>query len=155
MDDTLCNARADVAVLVCSSDNRRDVVERVLPSILRYWEDCPYPIYLGANSQWCRAEGITTVLAPAVGWCGESIVHLEQIPHGYLIVLLDDYLLTATVDQTKLSELVDWAVQRGMNYLRLVPLGRSLLQRMCRSRESSADPEIDLLGSIPFIPRCR
>ena len=37
-------ARTDqeVSVLICCSDNRLDILERVLPSIHKFWPDCPY-----------------------------------------------------------------------------------------------------------------
>ena len=57
----------DTGVFICSSDNRRDVLDRVIPSVFKYWPDCPYPIYVGLNSSPDRLPNVTPVLAPRFG----------------------------------------------------------------------------------------
>lgn len=43
--------------------------------------------------------------------------------------MLDDFLIQAPVDDDRLAHLVESAVRLNLDYLRLVPLGRSLLAR--------------------------
>jgi hypothetical protein len=57
-------------------------------------------------------------------------VQIALIREEYLIVILDDFLLGSRVEQPRLSELVHMAVTSDFAYLRLVPLGRSLLARV-------------------------
>jgi hypothetical protein len=119
-----------VGVFICGSDGRRDVLERVLPSIFKYWPDCPYPIYVGLNSNIAVSERVTAVVAKCSDWSGECLEQVAQLDETHLIVVLDDYLFQTTVDQNRLSLLVDRAMQEAFPYLRLLPLRRSILERL-------------------------
>jgi hypothetical protein len=119
-----------VGVFICSSDSRRDILKRVLPSILKYWTDCPYPIYVGINTNEEIAPNVTALAAQPSDWRRECLSQVAQIPETHLIVVLDDFLFQAPVDQNRLSLLVSKAVGSEFPYLRLLPLGKSLLQRL-------------------------
>jgi hypothetical protein len=135
--------QAGVAVFICSSDNRRDVLDHVLPSVAKFWPDCPYPIYVGLNSMNRPLAIGTPLLAPASEWHREFSSQLEHIPEERLIVLLDDYLLGMPVDQTRLSRLVEQAFAASIDYLRLVPLGRSLAARISGWHAPEVSPGIE------------
>jgi hypothetical protein len=119
-----------VGVLICSSDSRADVLERVLPSLFKYWPDCPYPIYVGRNTHYGLGPNVTTLVARRSDWRMECYEHATQIAESHLIVILDDFLLQRPVDQHRLSKLVSEAVDLDLAYLRLQPLGRSILDRL-------------------------
>jgi hypothetical protein len=121
---------SDVAVLICSSDSRRDILERVLPSLLKYWPDCPYPIYIGLNTNYGYGPKITTLLAKPSEWRKECLEQLAQTNETHVILVLDDFLFQKPVDQSRLSTLVSKAVESNLPYLRLLPLGRSILDRV-------------------------
>jgi hypothetical protein len=138
---------SSVAVFICSSDGRKDVLDRVLPSVLKFWPDCPYPIYVGLNSRdWPLPVG-TPVLAPASEWHRECTLQLAQLVEDYLIVILDDFLIGAPVNQARLANLVEDAVTLDLEYLRLVPLGRSLLARLAGWRPPELKPGIERVGA--------
>jgi hypothetical protein len=121
-----------VGVFICCSDNRIDILERVLPSIFKHWPDCPYPIYVGLNTyneSWPR---ITSLVAQPSEWRKECLEQVAQIGETHLIVLLDDFLVREPVNQIRLSMLVTEAVDSDLRYLRLVPLGKSLPKRLIR-----------------------
>jgi hypothetical protein len=125
----LIASRPSVAVLICSSDARKDIVERVLPSVFKYWPDCPYPLFLGRNSHCEFGPKITTLVARPSEWRTECLEHVAQIDHTHLIVMLDDYLFLKPVDQRQLAMLVTRAIESNLAYLRLLPLGASIIER--------------------------
>lgn len=131
-----------VAVFICSSDNRRDVLDRVLPSVAKFWPDRPYPLYVGLNSLNRPLPIGTPILAPPSQWHHECSLQLAQIAADYVIVVLDDFLIRAPVDQARLAELVEDAVTLDLAYLRLLPLGRSLPARLTGWRPSELKPGI-------------
>lgn len=135
--------RSDTAVFICSSDSRRDVLDRILPSVLKFWPDCPYPIYVGLNSHDRPLPGGTPVLAPASEWYREYTLQLAQVAEDYLIVILDDFLIGAPVDQSRLAGLVEDALTLNLAYLRLLPLGRSLPARLTGWRPPELKPGIE------------
>jgi hypothetical protein len=131
-------SQPDVAVFVCSSDSRRDVLDSVLPSLAKFWPDCPYPVYVGLNSPAVLLPGFMPVVAPASAWCRETCLQLQQTAADYLIVILDDFLIGAPVKQARVASLAVLAASRRLPYLRLLPLGRSLLERLSGGGESEA-----------------
>jgi hypothetical protein len=126
----IAQGAASVAVLICSSDGRRDVLTRVLPSLRKFWPDCPYPIYVGLNSACDLGPKIETLIAPPSEWRKECREQVVQITASHLIVVLDDFLIQAPVDQAGMDMFVEEAIRRDLPYLRLMPLGRSLVQRV-------------------------
>lgn len=135
--------RPSVAVFICSSDNRKDVLVRVLPSLFKFWPNCPYPIYLGLNSRDEKLPLSTHVLAPASEWYRECTAQLAQLDEEYLIVILDDFLIRAPVDQARVAQLVEDAANLDLGYLRLLPLGRSLPARLAGHRLPELKPGIE------------
>lgn len=129
-------------VFICSSDSRTDILERVLPSVLKFWSDCPYRIYVGRNTKSKALSAVTAVLAPPSEWRKEFLEQIAQIDESHLILLLDDYLFQRPVDQTRVSQFVSYAVSARLPYLRLLPLRISLLNRLVNSIRSAAESEI-------------
>nr|WP_298718487.1 hypothetical protein [uncultured Steroidobacter sp.] len=117
------------AVFICSSDSRIDILERTLPSVQKFWPTCRYPMYVGLNSCTRALPVGVPVIAPPSDWRREFTQQLAQTEPEYLIVMLDDFLIQAPVDRDRLAHLVESAVRLKLDYLRLVPLGRSLFAR--------------------------
>src|ERR1700730_9750489 len=145
------DSSSEVGVLICSSDSRKDVLERTLPSIFKYCPDCPYRIYIGVNSTVGTHRGVTSVLALPSDWRRETLQQVAQIPETHLIVVLDDFLFQEPVNQTRLSMLVSKVVSSGLPYLRLLPLGKSLAQRLIPFPRSRSAVEIQAIKETrPF-----
>ncbi len=123
-----------VAVFVCGSDSRIDILERTLPAVQRFWPACRYPMYVGLNSCSRELPVVRAVLAPPSDWRREFRQQLTQIEHDHLILMLDDFLIQAPVDQDRLERLVEIAVRMNLDYLRLIPMGKSLLARLAGTR---------------------
>lgn len=119
-----------MAVLVCSSDNRKDILDRVLPSLFKFWPDCPYPIYVGLNTSGKLADNVRTLLGQPSEWRKECSEQVAQICESHVIIVLDDYLFQQPVDQRRIAALVEAAFNSNISYLRLTPLGGSLLRNL-------------------------
>lgn len=135
-----------VAVFICGSDSRIDVLERTLPAVRKFWPACRYPIYVGLNSCNRPLPVGSPILAPPSEWRREFAQQLAQIDHDHVLVLLDDFLIQAHVDQERLGRLVDAAVRLKLDYLRLIPLGRSLFARAMGWRPTEIAPGIQRIG---------
>lgn len=142
---------ARVAIFISCSTSRHDVLERVLPSILKFWPDCPYPIFVGTNSPIGNWPKVTAVHADPQGWRAECLAQIAKIRATHLIVILDDFLFQGHVDQPLLSTLVSQAIQSSVSYLRLLPLGKSLRQRFSgTTRKSNLPPIQRIEADRPF-----
>jgi hypothetical protein len=119
-----------IGVFLSSSDSRRDILERIFPSMLKYWPDCPYKIYVGVNSEYTVWPGITSLIAPPSDWRSECLEQVRQICESHIIVILDDFLFLRPVDQQTVAGFVSIAVTSQAQYFRLLPLGRPLWERL-------------------------
>lgn len=137
MDRSQDNRRA--SVFVASSDNTRDVFDRVFAAFRRWWPECPYNIYAGFNLPYTDAQGFTPVYAPVSGWAGELSLQLQQIKADYVILFLDDFLLLKKVATDRLCWLVDRAVSLDLSYLRLSPVRRAALPRLIHRCSTQQD----------------
>ena len=147
----LSAACPSVAAFICSADTRRDVLDRTLLSVMKFWPNCPYPLYVGLNTAGQPLPTGVPVLARPSEWHSEFALQLAQMQDQYVIVILDDFLLCVPVDQGRVSKLVNITVTLNLDYLRLVPLGRSLLARVIGKRHSQVAQGVEQLQlSHPF-----
>ena len=108
-----------------------------MPSVHKYWRECPYPIYVGCNDVSKARAGTIPVAATPSSWGQECLEQIAQLRETHLIVLLDDYLIQAPVDQETVSRCVEEAVRLDLPYLRLVPLRKSPLDRLAAITRSN------------------
>lgn len=129
--------KGNVCVFVASSDNTRDVFVHVFQSFARNWPDCPFPRYVGQNTlpfTGTPLPGFHALLAPVSGWATELAAQLEQLPDSveYVLLFLDDFFLLSPVETAKLFRIVTEATARNLEYLRLIPIARSIPDRIFR-----------------------
>jgi hypothetical protein len=132
----------DIAVLIASSDNTEDVLRQVFPAMQKFWPDCPFPIYVGKNSETAVPLGCRGVFAPSADWQTELGQQLEQVPASHVLLLLDDFLVTAPVDTSSIREVADLALNRDYAYVRLKALERALLPSVVASARRNKNREL-------------
>jgi len=115
-------AVSEIAVLILSCDKYHDLWRPFFTLFFRYWPDCPYPVYLVSNY---HRYPDARVKAIAVGedrdWSSSLAIALKQIPERYVILLLEDYLLTRPVSTAMIETLAAYMRQRRAGCLRLYP----------------------------------
>ncbi len=119
--------------------------------MLKFWPDCPYPIFVGTNSPIDNWPGVTLLQADPQGWRAECLAQVAKIPASHLIVILDDFLFRGRVDQPLLSAFVSQVIQSNISYLRLLPMGKSLLRRITGIiRKNNDQPITRIEANRPF-----
>lgn len=125
-------AAETVAIFFSSSDNTRDVFERVFPVFRKHWPDCPYSVYAGFNHPVGSSLEFTPVYAPVAGWGTELRAQIEQVPADRILLFLDDFVLLQRVDTEWMQDLLITAVARDLPYLGFRQLRRPALSRLAR-----------------------
>ena len=111
-----------VAVLISSCDNYQDLWKPFFTLFFRYWHDCPYPVYLSTNHLVYDHPRVKTVgVGDDIDWSSSFRCTLEQIPQPYVIVMIEDFLPTKSVDTAKIDRLVTYMESKGAGCLRLYP----------------------------------
>ena len=116
---------SSVPLLVVSCDKYADVWPYFFGLLRLRWPDCPFPILLGSNQLSPELPGVTSVLVgPDSSWSTGARKMLDRVTElypdaDYVLLFLEDFLLTAPVDTRRIVELVQIARQKQIVCLRL------------------------------------
>ncbi len=86
------------AVMVSSCDAYKDLWKPFFALFWKYWPDCPFPVYLGANQAHFEHPQVRTLNVVEQAWSKNLRWFLEQIETDYVLFLLDDFFLDGPVD---------------------------------------------------------
>lgn len=141
-----------VCLFVCSSDRTADVFAQVSPAFAIWWPSCPFARFVGLNSPTPATPGFVPVAAPVRGWREELLQQIAQLPspYDYVLVFLDDFLLLSRVDQARLESLLAWAIERRLDYLRLVPIERVAIARTWEALRRDPAPVEPIGRTMPY-----
>lgn len=128
------------AILVVSCDRYRDVWGPFFTLFWRYWPDCPYPVYLGANQEVYPDPKVQTILVgPDLKWSPGLLKMLRDLPRPDLLYLQEDFLLSGPVDTAWVKDLIAYAKAKKAGCLRLMPIPGA----------SHPCPDRDDVGELP------
>ncbi len=116
----------DCTVLVASCDAYRDVEVPFVTLFRRYWPDCPFRTLLLTESGRPRNGGYEAfdgIIATGLGkcWCEMLVEALSRIATPYVLLLMNDYFLSAPVDTSRLLVRLEQAKAFDAANLRLNP----------------------------------
>jgi len=115
--------RSDTALLVVSCDSYRDLWGPFFTLLFRYWNDCPYPVFLGSNFETYPDRRITPL---AVGkdrdWSSNLLQMLSVIPLEGILLLQEDFLIDGPVQTNRIRVFLEYAMRRKAACLRLMPI---------------------------------
>ena len=113
---------ADVSAVVISHDRFADVWPGFFSLMFRFWPDLPYPLYLVSN-RLAFPDGRVTPLCVGedMSWSTTLARGLEQLSSRFVLLMLEDFFLSAQVDTARILRLHAAMVAQGAAYLRLMP----------------------------------
>jgi hypothetical protein len=116
---------SDCALVILSWDGYRDLWEPCLTLYRRYWPDCPYPMFLVTGSGTVADPRVRTLpVGRGLAWSDGARVAITAVEHTYVLLMLDDFLLSGPVASEVVEARRLELDQRHGAYLRLVPLPR-------------------------------
>jgi hypothetical protein len=102
--------------------NDSDVWKPFFTLFFKYWNNCPFPLYLTANFlQYPDSRVITINLENEENWSSSLISALKKINENYVILILEDFLITHHVDTEQIEELWQYMRKKNAACLRLFP----------------------------------
>lgn len=98
------------AIIVVSCDAYSDLWVPFFNVFWKHWPDCPFPVYLTANTKQFAHSKVTMLLSGRESSWGEELkICLRQVKEPELIVMLEDFFLRAPVDTARLlSAMEEW-----------------------------------------------
>ncbi len=114
------NKKNDTAILILSCDKYADIWSPFFDFLFKFWKNCPYKIYLGANEKTFPDNRVFTIHSgPAKDWSADTIAILKQIPEKYVILILEDYFIYAAPDQQMLDAAVHMMIESNAVFMRI------------------------------------
>lgn len=110
------------ALLVPSCDKYSDIWPYFFKLLFKYWPEVSnYPIILLSNHKRYLDERVTTLtVGEERSWSDNVALALSQIENEYVMVMLEDFLLTERVDIDVLTQYFTFMQENSAGYLRLM-----------------------------------
>lgn len=110
----------ETCVLISSCDAYSDAWAPFFTLLDRYWADCPWPIYLVSNFEtWDDARIRPFKIGEDRSWSTNLRIALDALQPKSIIYLQEDYFLQNAVNSKQLVELNEFALDRGVGFVRL------------------------------------
>ncbi|HIE02761.1 MAG TPA: hypothetical protein EYP59_21180 [Thiotrichaceae bacterium] len=113
----------DLGILVLSCDKFADLWK---PFFTLFWQNyennSPYPVYLGSNTVGYEETKIKTIYSGEDrDWSTSCRTILQQIPHKYILLLLEDFFITSKIDSVKITQSVQFMQENNAKHIHFRP----------------------------------
>jgi len=111
-----------VALVIPSCDAYADVWSPLFQGLQRFWPDNAFAKYLVTNHLRPAVASLRVIaVGNDVSWSDNLLVALDCVAEPYVLLNIDDLILSAAVDHEAVMAVVSQFVESGGNYLRLNP----------------------------------
>lgn len=113
----------DCTIAVCSCDKYADLLGPFAALFRKFWPDCPFETVLVTETAPADTMCFDRVIAcgPGLNWASRLEKALGEIDTPYVLMLCDDYLLSARVDTAGMLSRLAQAKAHNAANLRLIP----------------------------------
>lgn len=107
-----------LVMLVLSCDGYSDLWDDFFNLKEKYWPDCPYDWYVVTESQDYSRIGVEVIkCGKDLDWAGRLRYAIHTIDSKYYGIYLEDYFISAKVDSSIISELLDVMDNNAVTYI--------------------------------------
>ena len=126
------NSKSRYAILVISSDNYSDIWPIFFNCLQLNWGHCDFPLYLGANIKDYEHDILTRVIKSGKDddWSSSFRLILNQIDEEYLLIILEDFLITTKVDNSEINKHFKFMEKNSINHMHFANLGLPFDERL-------------------------
>jgi hypothetical protein len=111
----------DVAILVVSCDAYQDLWRPFFHCFFKYWPDCPFPVFLGANTLTYEEPRISMIrVGPDIDYSSNLMKMLEVIDQDWVILWIEDRFLARPVNTARVSFCIREVQEQQCAYGKLV-----------------------------------
>jgi hypothetical protein len=107
----------NLSILVLSCDKYSDLWSPFFECFFKYWSNCEYQVYLGANERSFDDKKVRTLLTGEdKDWSSSLRKIVKQINSEYVFVILEDLFLIKDVDNIKFKKCFDILIKINFNH---------------------------------------
>lgn len=111
-----------LAIFVASCDAYSDAWEAFFTLFFKYWPDCPFPIYLVAETKKYNDARVKSMTYDDANWGTRVKWALKNIPEKNVLYLQEDYFLMHPVKTEEILKLFEIFKKENAACLRLYPV---------------------------------
>ncbi len=119
------DTKQNVCLFFSSSDNTKDVFFYTYQAFSKFWDDCPYDVFIGNNSHFSFVNPIINQIHSEnlKSWRKELFNQIANLPskYEYVILFLDDFFLKSKVSSYHVEDIIERAIKANADYTRLKP----------------------------------
>ena len=109
-----------LSILVLSCDNYSDLWDDFFKLKEKFWPDCPYHWYVVTESKDYQRENVGVIkCGKELNWAGRFRKAVQTVDTPLVGVFLEDYYINATIDNERIRGLVDFSIEKGVDFLDL------------------------------------
>lgn len=114
--------KMDLSILCCSCDKYEDVWKPMFEMFDKYWDNCPYDIYLMTNQKQFNHDKVKTITTGEDKSWSIAFKHaLKKINSEYVFIIMEDYLLQSKVHTSDFENAIKYMKNENLDCLRLYP----------------------------------
>lgn len=111
---------SNIAFLVVSCDKYKDLWPIFFKTFFKYWDECPYKIYLASNFEKYVDDRINNISFGQDSDYSSNLCNiLSEIEEEWIIVWYEDAFITKKVNNQLVLDIVTEAVNKNIDYLKL------------------------------------
>lgn len=112
--------RKDISFVVLSCDRYGDLWDPFFGCLERYWPDCPFKVHLVTNDAKYERPGVSVVnIGPDRDYASNLIAVVNAVTTPWIILWVEDYFFSKRIDTARLLSILQEAVGKGADYLKL------------------------------------
>ena len=109
-----------VAFLVVSCDKYKDLWDPFFITFFKFWNDCPYKIYLASNySKYVNERVANISFGEDKDYSTNLMNILKEIEEEWIIVWFEDAFLIKQINNDLIENIIDEAISKKIDYLKL------------------------------------
>ncbi len=111
-----------IAIVVTSCDAFQECWEPFIFSINKFWEDCPWDIYIISNHKSITSPRVRFIkVGDDNGWASNLKIAINQISADFIIYLHEDFFINKKVMTSEIIKHLNYCNKHKIDYLRLAP----------------------------------
>lgn len=115
-------AEDQIALVVPSCDRYADLWPSVFQALQTFWPDRSLTAYLVSNTSGIDVPEVKNIrVGVDESWSDNLLRALPHVHRDFVLLLLDDFVLTDFVPSSALLRVLEWIVKVSPNYVRLTP----------------------------------
>ena len=109
-----------ISMLVLSCDNYSDLWDDFFNLREKFWPDCPYKWYVVTESKDYNRDGVEVIkCGKELNWAARYRHAIKTVGTPYVAAFLEDYFISAKIDNERIEGLVDFAEKNKVDFLDL------------------------------------